>query len=73
MLQTLYNQHVQWDYVVGPELKKDWERWEQKLEGVEDIHILRCIKPHMFQKIVETNLHHSSDASDKGFGQCSYI
>ena len=57
LLQTLCNQHVQWDNVVGPELRKDWERWEQKLKGVEDIHISRCIKPHMFGKIVETSLH----------------
>ena len=28
-------QHVQWDDVVGPELRNDWERWEHKLKGVE--------------------------------------
>ena len=59
--------------VVGPELRKDWERWEQKLKGVEDIHISRCIKPHMFGKIVEASLHHFLDASEKGYGHCSYI
>ena len=35
--------------------------------------MLRCIKPHMFGKIVETSLHHFLDASEKGYGQCSYI
>ena len=35
--------------------------------------MVRCIKPHMFEKIVETSLHHFSDASEKGYGQCSYI
>ena len=71
--QTLCNKHVQWDAVAGPELRKDWERWEQKLKGVENIHISRCIKPHMFGEIVETSLHHFSDASEQGYGQCSYI
>ena len=73
MLQALHNQHMQWDDVVGPELRKDWKRWEQKLKGVEDIHISRCIKPHMFGKIVETSLHHFLDASEKGYDQCNYI
>ena len=73
MLQTLHNQNVQWDDVVGPELKKDWERWEQKLKGVENIHVSGCIKPQMFGKIVENSLHHFLDASEKGYDQCSYI
>ena len=64
---------MQWDDVVGPELRKDWKRWEQKLKGVEDIHISRCIKPHMFGVIMETTLHHFSNASGKEYGQCSYI
>ena len=49
------------------------KRWEQKLKGVQDIHISRRIKPHMFGKIVETSLHYFSDASEKGYGQCSHI
>ena len=64
---------MQWDVVVAPELRKDWKRWEQKLKGVEEIHKLRCIKPHMFGNIIETSLHHFSDASEKGYDQWSYI
>ena len=33
----------------------------------------RCIRPQIFGNIVETSLHHFSDASGKGYGQCSYI
>ena len=66
-LQALCNQQVQWDDIVGPELRKYLERWEQKLKDVEDICISRCIKPFMFGKIVETSLHHFSDASEKGY------
>ena len=73
LLQSLCNQLLLWDDVVGPVLRKDWERWEQKLKVVQDIHISRCIKPRMFGKIVETSLHHFSDASENGYGQCSYI
>ena len=56
---------MQWANVVGPELKKDWGGWKHKLKGVEDIKISRCIQPRMFRKIVETSLHHFSDASEK--------
>ena len=73
LLQSLCNQLVLWDDVVGPELRKDCKRSEQKLKGVQDIHISRCIKPHMFGKILETSLHHFVDASEKGYGHCSYI
>ena len=73
MLQTLCNQLVQWDDVVGPELRKDWKRWEQKLKVVEEIHKSRCIKPHMFGNIIETSLHHFLDASEKRYDQWSYI
>ena len=73
LLQSLCNQYVLWDDVVGPELRKYWERWEQKLKGIEDIHVSRYIRPRMFGKIVETSLHHFSDASEKEYVQCSYI
>ena len=73
LLQSLCNQHVQWDDAVGPELRKDWERWEQRLKGVKDMHISKCIKPRIFGKIVETSLRHFLDASENGYGQCNYI
>ena len=69
LLQTLCNQYVQCDDDVGPELRKEWKRWEQKLKGDENIYISRCIKPCMFGKIVETSLNHFLDASEKEYGQ----
>ena len=64
LLQTLCNQNMQWD-AAGLKLRKDWERWEQKLKRVEDLITSRCIKPHMAGKIVETSLHHFLDALEK--------
>ena len=61
------------DDVVGLLLRKGWKRWEQISKGVEDIHIWRCIKPRMFEKIVETSLHLFLDVSGKRYGQCTYI
>ena len=64
---------MQWEYFVRPELRKDWKRWQQKLKGAEDLHMLSCIKPRMFGKIAKNSVYHFSDASEKGYGQCSYI
>ncbi|KAK3737868.1 hypothetical protein QZH41_019749, partial [Actinostola sp. cb2023] len=33
----------------------------------------KCFKPKDFGRIVNTELHHFSDASTKGYGQCSYL
>ena len=57
LLQTLCNQHVHCDDVVGAELRKDWKRWKEKLKVVEDKHVSRCTKLCLFGKIVETSLH----------------
>ena len=53
LLQTMCSQNMQWDNVVGPELK--------------DGKIPRCIKPRMFGKIA--NLHYFLDTSEEGYGQ----
>ena len=71
--QTICNQYVQREDAVGPDLKKNWERYEQILKVNENLHIPRCIKPHMFQKKVETSLHHLLNDSEIGYSQCSYI
>ena len=35
--------------------------------------VSRCFKPEEFTDVKEISLHHFSDASDEGYGQCSYI
>ena len=35
--------------------------------------IPRCYKPENFGRVVNAQLHHFSDASVKGYGQCSYL
>ena len=33
----------------------------------------RCFRPEDFGKVMKKELHHFSDASTKGYGQCSYL
>ena len=43
------------------------------LMQLERISIPRCFKPDNFDRIISTELHHFSDASTEGYGQCSYL
>ena len=40
---------------------------------LQSISIPRCYKPKDFGEVVRTELHHFSDASVQGYGQCSYL
>ena len=54
-------------------LRSKWEHWCVKLPYVHALQVDRCIKPKEFGKPVVTELHHFSDASTTGYGQCSYV
>ena len=73
LLQHLCNQNVQWDETVNEELKSQWIKWEMKLQQVENLQIPRCLQPPGFGRIIDKGIHHFSDASEYGYGQCSYI
>ena len=40
---------------------------------MERIHVARCYQPAGFGKVIKTELHHFSDASTTGYGQCTYL
>ncbi|CAC5381678.1 unnamed protein product [Mytilus coruscus] len=50
-----------------------WEKWKQDLLAIESLKIKRCFKPADFGEVKFIELHHFSDASSNGYGQCSYI
>ena len=54
-------------------MQKEWTKWRLKLPAIEKIEIQRCIKPADFGKVVESSIHHFSDASEDGYGQVSYL
>ena len=45
----------------------------EDLQAIANIRIQRCFKPQEFGRVVTTELHHLSDASTTGYGQCSYL
>ena len=52
---------------------KKWEAQERKLYDLEKISLGRFIKTSNFRKIINISLHNFSDASEIGYGQCSYL
>ena len=52
---------------------KKWEAWKRELYDLEKLSLESCIKPSNFRKIVNISLHNFSDASEIGYGECSYL
>ena len=61
------------DDTVPNEVQVEWTKWIAKLPALEETAIQRCIKPADFEKVVESSIHHFSDASKDGYGQASYL
>ena len=73
ILQDLCRQNVDWDDPVPEEILPHWERWRNELPLLEDVNIQRCFKPPGFGRVVQSEVHSFSDASQSGIGQVSYL
>ena len=58
---------------IPDDTRAKWEAWKSELLKLERITIPRCYKPAEFGRVTRAELHHFSDASVKGYGQCSYL
>ena len=72
ILQVMCRRGVGWDDPVPQELNLEWEAWKGDQETLYQIRIPRCYHPPDFD-VRKVELHHFSDASTKGYGQCSYL
>lgn len=73
ILQEICNQGIGWDEPLPERLKPRWESWQRDLINLQKVNITRCYLPANFGEVMETELHHFSDASTCGYGQCSYL
>ena len=73
ILQEMCRQGAGWDDPLTEELQSRWERWREDLPGLASVKISRGYQPENFGKVVKYELHHFSDASSTGYGQCSYL
>ena len=73
ILQELCVLNLDWNEPVPEEAEMKWERWRMELMKLQSIKIPRCYKPSHFGQVIRAELHHFSDASVQGYGQCSYL
>ena len=73
LLQELCRDRVDRDDPVPGHIRTRWEQWRNELLLLNDFKVQRCFKPTDFGELKSIQLHHFSDASTAGYGQCSYI
>ena len=73
IIQKLCQGNTAWDDTVSEEVQKEWTKWKGKLLALEEIETQRCIKPIDFGRVVESSIHHFSDASKDRYGQTTYL
>lgn len=73
ILQEMCRRGTGWDDPLTDELRLQWEQWRSDLVHLDNVTIPRTYSPAGFGKVLQAELHHFSDASTKGYGQCSYL
>ncbi|KAG1940147.1 hypothetical protein F2P79_016875 [Pimephales promelas] len=73
ILQQLCRDKVTWDEPLPQELSAQWEIWLQDLRNLSNVRIRRCYIPDNFKDVKQYELHHFSDASVIGYGECTYL
>ena len=72
-LHELCRSKSTWDEPIPDTMKSKWKKWQEELWMLPELRIERCVSGKHLQDIARTELHHFSDASVSGHGQCSYL
>ncbi|KAK0147343.1 hypothetical protein N1851_013244 [Merluccius polli] len=72
ILQQMCRDKLSWDDTLPDDLRPLWESWLQDLRNLAEVKIPRCYVPSSF-KVQHYELHHFADASESGYGECSYL
>lgn len=73
ILQELCRYDIDWDDPIPAEIQTRWRKWRSEIQELQSFAIPRCYKPANFAQVAKAELHHFSDTSVKGYGQCSYL
>lgn len=72
ILQEMCRDGCKWDDPLPGSLKPWWEQWLRDLPQLDNLKVPRCFRPPDFESYSQVELHHFSDGSSVGYGQCSY-
>ncbi|XP_051816280.1 uncharacterized protein LOC127537608 [Acanthochromis polyacanthus] len=73
ILQQMCRDKTGWDEPLSDDLRSQWESWLLDLRDLADVKIQRCYLPTSLGKVQRYELHHFSDASVTGYGECTYL
>jgi hypothetical protein len=73
IMQDLCRKNLGWDDEISEEDMSRWQNGLEELPKLEKLTVKRCFRPHEFEEIATSELHHFSDASQKGYGAVSYL
>ena len=73
ILQECCSDGHEWDDPLPDNIVQRWDHWRKDIQNLATLNIPRCVKPDDFGRISTCEIHHFSDASTLGYGQCSYI
>ncbi|XP_028261477.1 uncharacterized protein LOC114435739 [Parambassis ranga] len=73
ILQQMCQDKAGWDELLSDELRPRWESWLLDLQHLADVKVQRCYLPENFKEVIRYELHHFSDASVTGYGECTYL
>ncbi|XP_055368558.1 uncharacterized protein LOC114864937 [Betta splendens] len=71
--QEMCQRGIGWDEPLPTEIKPQWDSWLNDLKKLQQLQISRCLVLEDPSKVLNVELHHFSDASSHGYGQCSYM
>ncbi len=73
ILQETCRKGTDWDELIHDDLLPKWDVWKADCLNLSQIKIPRWYRPCDLGVVSRTELHHFSDASSTGYGQCSYL
>ena len=73
LLRDLCRENLGWDEPIPEVVAKAWDEWMRSMVALENVSVPRCYVHEGVKDDMTVELHHFSDASSVGYGQCSYL
>ena len=73
ILQQICRDKLDWDEKVPQSMLNNWIAWYQGTATLHQLAITRCWQNENYDDLKQIQLHHFADASENGYGACSYL
>ncbi|XP_071476662.1 uncharacterized protein [Diadema antillarum] len=73
LLQELTALKLGFDDPIPAEHRERWLKWKECLPEMSKVKVSRCLNPAELEGVTAYELHHFSDASERGYGVVSYL